>query len=379
MKVAKFGGSSLANAKSIKNCLDIVIKDGNYQVVVCSAPGKSSSEDIKMTDLLLQFCDNLDTETPHNDAVEKIIKRAKELITALNLNPSDPDFDFFFSELQNAQENFGENLKNQILPLGEQFSSHLFSKLLNMNGIRSLYLDAGEAGIRTSSSPSSQEIDLKSLQLLKKNLSPLLKDYQIIVIPGFYGWTKEGKQRILSRSGSDVSATWIASSLNADCDIWTDVNGVLEADPRKIAESGTIPYLSYREITAMANFGANVLHRAAIVPLVPSSLKCSIRNSFNPDHPGTVIWEYAEIKRDKAIAICEYNSANRTGLALIGEGLTAKHPFVNSCKEKLNRPGLKLRCTEAAHNLPAVLLTCDKNSSDDQYYELWKYIFKTET
>src|SRR4029077_13219480 len=123
-------------------------------------------------------------------------------------------------------------------------------------------------------------------------LAPLLKAGQVPIITGFIGATAEGVLTTLGRGGSDYSATILGAALDADeIIIWTDVEGVLTADPRLISEARTIPEISYREAAELAYFGAKVLHPKTLRPVLPASIPVWIRNSFAPEKPGTKITE----------------------------------------------------------------------------------------
>ncbi len=324
MKVVKFGGTSLATAERFKTAVDIILSDPERRVCICSAPGRQTREDIKVTDLLIQLAAAEDAQQASLFR-QKIENRFTQISKDLQLDTDDilggaPIIDFLEQEEHNAL-NEQDNPYDRLLPLGEFFSASLMASYLRKRGVRAKLIDAGEIGIHVYHGKESYHVHNKSLRYLRENLNESLKEFEIIVVPGFYGKDKWGKRRPLSRGGSDVTASWIAAALSASCEIWTDVSGVYEADPKLIPAAWSIPFLSYDEMLAMARFGAQVLHPEAIKPILKAGQKMFIKNSFKPNDFGTEINEYNLSKRVAPLAVSMKRTSITNLIALNGEGI----------------------------------------------------------
>jgi aspartokinase/homoserine dehydrogenase 1 len=177
-----------------------------------------------------------------------------------------------------------------ISSLGERLCAPIFSAALAALGVPSIAVEATELIVTDSFHGAAEPQPVLTRQKSQARLGPLLKGGQAPIVTGFIGATAEGVLTTLGRGGSDYSATILGAALDADeIIIWTDVEGVLTADPRLISEARTIPEISYREAAELAYFGAKVLHPKTLRPVLPAGIPVWIRNSFAPEKPGTKI------------------------------------------------------------------------------------------
>ena len=287
MKVVKFGGSSLASASQLQKVLNIVKSDKNRKFVVVSAPGKRDNNDTKVTDALIQYYRAYiegEDLIPHQDW---IIKRYQQMVSELQLKPLILD-KITKSILDLATLPIEENpfLYDTFLAAGEDNNAKLIAAFFNQNGLKTRYIHPKEAGILVSSEPSNARILPSSYDKIEE-----LKNYEeVLVIPGFFGITQKGQICTFSRGGSDITGSIIAAGVKADLyENFTDVDGIFAAHPGIIQKPHLIPELTYREMRELAYAGFGVLHDEALIPAYRGKIPLVIKNTNNPDHPGTKI------------------------------------------------------------------------------------------
>ena len=287
MKVVKFGGSSLASASQLQKVLNIVKSDKNRKFVVVSAPGKRDNNDTKVTDALIQYYRAYiegEDLIPHQDW---IIKRYQQMVSELQLKPLVLE-KITKSILDLATLPIEENpfLYDTFLAAGEDNNAKLIAAFFNQNGLKTRYIHPKEAGILVSSEPSNARILPSSYDKIEE-----LKNYEeVLVIPGFFGITQKGQICTFSRGGSDITGSIIAAGVKADLyENFTDVDGIFAAHPSIIQKPHLIPELTYREMRELAYAGFGVLHDEALIPAYRGKIPLVIKNTNNPDHPGTKI------------------------------------------------------------------------------------------
>ncbi len=289
IKVAKFGGSSVANAEQFRKVKAIVEADESRKFIVTSACGKESHEDHKVTDLLYLCREHIRYGVSYEDmlgAVESKYRRIKEALgLKLDLEPE-------FSEIRSHLD---RNVSTDYLvSRGEYLTARCLAEYLDAE-----FLDAEEfMAFNFDGSFDFERIEA----LFREHIDTDKK----IVIPGFYGVLPNGKIKIMSRGGSDISGAVIANIVNADVyENWTDVSGFMVTDPRIVKDPLPIPYLNYSELREMSYMGANVLHDDAIFPVRTKSIPINIRNTNDPQNPGTMIMndcsEYDKVDPPHAI------------------------------------------------------------------------------
>lgn len=296
MIIMKFGGTSVGSPTAIAACADIVKRgrsEGRCGLVV-SACGDT-------TDWLLDAIEAAltgDRESCH-DILEKILHYHFDLIDHCVLKKNQKDSRLFvqgnwylLSEYLDGVATLREcsaRARDYIIGHGEILSAHLVAAALRSAGIKAQGIDA-RGLVVTDDCFGSAGVDFKeTAKRIKKNLLPHIKN-SVPVITGFIGATKEGVPTTLGRGGSDYSATIIASLIGASrVEIWKDVDGVMSADPRIVADAFTLPALSYEEAMELAYFGAKVVHPKTVAPLMKAGLPIVIRNTLDREAPGTII------------------------------------------------------------------------------------------
>ena len=274
-KVVKFGGSSLASAEQFKKVGDIIRADKSRRYVVPSAPGKRSSSDTKVTDMLYSCYNLAIREKTFTSLLDEIHARYNEIIDGLNLELSlDHEFDMI-------RENFGKKIgRDYAASRGEYLNGIIMANYLGF-----CFIDAAEV-IRFHEDGSLD--DEKTNELL----SLRLEGEEFAVIPGFYGAKEDGTIVTFSRGGSDITGSLVARAAMADLyENWTDVSGFLIADPRIVTNPKSIETITYRELRELSYMGATVLHEDAIFPVRKVGIPINIRNTNAPQDKGTLIVE----------------------------------------------------------------------------------------
>ena len=287
MKVVKFGGSSLASATQLGKVLNIVKSDSERKFVVVSAPGKREQSDTKVTDALIKYYRAYVEEgdvTPHQ---EWIINRYAQMIEELELKPvvlEKITKSIFNLATLPIEDNLF--LYDSFLAAGENNNAKLVAAFFNKNGLNARYIHPKDAGIFVSSEPGNARILPSSYDKIEE----LTNFEEVLVIPGFFGVTKDNQICTFSRGGSDITGSIIAAGVKADLyENFTDVDGIFAAHPGIIHEPDSIPELTYREMRELAYAGFSVLHDEALIPAYRGKIPLVIKNTNNPNHPGTKI------------------------------------------------------------------------------------------
>lgn len=274
LKVAKFGGSSMADAKQFEKVRDIVRADPARKVIVVSASGKRSADDHKLTDLLYLCHAHLQYGVSCDAIFQMICDRYIAIRDECGLNVDiEAELDVLRRQMRAGIS------EEELVSRGEYFSALLMADYLGYS-----FLDA-ELWVRFRFDGSiDKEASYAELQRLA--------DGRNVVIPGFYGVTPDRKIRTFSRGGSDITGALAAAALNADVyENWTDVSGILMADPRIVDDPQAIPEVTYDELRELSYSGAQVLHEDSIFPVREKNIPVNIRNTNDPDAPGTMIQE----------------------------------------------------------------------------------------
>jgi len=277
LKVAKFGGSSMADAVQYEKVKNIVMADPARTCIVVSAAGKRFKEDNKITDLLYLCHAHLTYGVSCDNVYEMIRSRYLEIRDQLGVKIDlEKDFDELYKKMQ------GGISQDELVSRGEYFSAKLMAAYLGYD-----FLDSA-LWCKFNFDGSINQVD--SYDALSK-----LAAGRKVVIPGFYGVMPDGKIKIMTRGGSDITGALAAAALNADCyENWTDVSGILMADPRIVTNAKAIRFVTYSELRELSYIGAQVLHEATIFPVREKNIPLNIRNTNEPDNPGTMIKESFE-------------------------------------------------------------------------------------
>ncbi len=274
-KVVKFGGSSLASAEQFKKVADIIHADKERRYVVPSAPGKRHSADTKVTDMLYGCYHLAEEGKDFKKELAAIEARYQEIIDGLGLSLSLKD------EFKTIEKDFKEKAgENYAASRGEYLNGIIMANYLGFE-----FVDAAQV-IRFK---DNGEFDS---ELTNDILKQYLADKKNIVIPGFYGAYENGVVKTFSRGGSDITGSIVARAIKADVyENWTDVSGILVADPRIIENPEPIDTVTYRELRELSYMGFSVLHEDAIFPVRREGIPINIRNTNKPEDNGTWIVE----------------------------------------------------------------------------------------
>ena len=272
-KVVKFGGSSLADAGQFMKAGAIVRSDESRVYVVPSAPGKRNSSDIKITDLLYECYELAVKGQNFYEPFLAVKDRYNEIIQGLSLNLSLSEaFDAIEDKLLHDPE------KDYTASRGEYLNGLIMAEYLGCE-----FIDAADVIFFDASGSFDAGMTYPVL-------SARLEEAGRAVVPGFYGLGKDGKIRTFSRGGSDITGSIVASACKAGVyENWTDVSGLLMADPHIIPGPALISSITYRELRELAYMGASVMHEDAIFPVKNAGIPINIRNTNSPQDPGTWI------------------------------------------------------------------------------------------
>ncbi len=325
MKVMKFGGTSVGSVKSILSLKKIVETEARTQpvVVVVSALDGITDKLIATSQMAKQGDEHYREEfdamvTRHHQMIEAIITDDKKRIDLFN------NVDQLFDQLKSIFygvyliHDLSEKTADTIVSYGERLSSHIVAAMIK-NGIRMNSRDF----IRTWDKEGKHVIDADLTTELVKEAFKDMNDKNVYVVPGFIARDRDSHETTnLGRGGSDYTASIIAAVLNAEVlEIWTDVDGFMTADPKVIKTAYTINELSYVEAMELCNFGAKVIYPPTIYPVCVKNIPIKVKNTFNPEHPGTLI--KAKIENDqkpiKGISSIKGTSLiTVTGLSMVG-------------------------------------------------------------
>ena len=284
LKVVKFGGSSVASAQQFRKVKAIVEADPARRVVIASAAGKRTSDDHKMTDLLYLVQAHLKYGVSAEEILADIRSRLVEIRDSLELSfDIGGEFDAWAAALQKGSG------VDEIVSRGEYCTSRLLAEFLGY-----AFVDAAECVFFTY---EGRIDEAKTYEAIRE----ICAAKERVVIPGFYGQMPGGKIRTLSRGGSDVTGALAAAAIGADVyENWTDVSGILMADPRIVESPRSIRQITYAELKELTLMGASVLHEDAVEPVRREGIALNIRNTNAPDDPGTMIVEKVSDDPDSA-------------------------------------------------------------------------------
>ena len=273
IKVCKFGGTSMADAKALAQVKSIILSDPDRKYIVVSAPGKRHKQDIKITDTLYACYDELVATGAVTNKFSLIRERFVDLVNDLQL---DLDIQKVLDEtekaiIENASPDFTASR-------GEYLSAIVMAKYLGVE-----FIDAEDMVRFDSRGNLNQDYTDDKVRIR-------LEGVERAVIPGFYGKDYEGKIKTFSRGGSDITGSIIARGVKANLyENWTDVSGFLVCDPRIVDNPKTIKQITYKELRELAYMGASVLHPEAIFPVMKGKIMINIKNTFKPEDAGTMI------------------------------------------------------------------------------------------
>lgn len=327
IKVAKFGGSSVADGIQLTKTKEIIRQDPDRRYIVVSAPGKRYEGDNKITDLLYLCKTHIDHNLPYDQLFQVVADRYMAVEINLGVKVD------LLTHLNEIKENLRKNPSaDYIASRGEYLNAVLIAAFLEYD-----FVDAAEL----------IKFDAKGRLLIDETNEAIrteLAKHERAVLPGFYGSTPDGEIKTFSRGGSDITGALVAGALKADVyENWTDVSGFLMADPRIVNNPKQIRKISYKELRELSYMGASVLHEDAIYPARIANVPINIRNTNNPDDSGTYITsEVAETaaKEENRIITGIAGSRDFTVVALYKNMMSSERGFVRKILDILDDYGI---------------------------------------
>lgn len=275
LKVAKFGGTSLADAVRFKQAAEVIKNDETRKYVVVSAPGKRRENDVKVTDILI---DCTKPDAPAEELLIKVSARYREIIRGLGIKF---DLDGEIAEIKDRYDHGAGN--EYLISRGEYLCGKIMAEYLGYK-----FIDAADVIFFDGDGEFLPE---KTNEALSKELAK----HDHALVPGFYGIDTKGMVRTFSRGGSDITGALVAEAVKADLyENWTDVTGLLMADPKIVKDPLTVPIITYKELRELSVMGAVVMHEDSVFPVRKVGIPINIRNTAKPDEPGTLIVKNAD-------------------------------------------------------------------------------------
>ncbi|APR07602.1 aspartate kinase [Lentilactobacillus parabuchneri] len=287
MKVVKFGGSSLADAAHVQKVINIVQSDPDRKVVVTSAPGKRFSGDVKVTDLLIQYANAIIAGTDATQICETIFARYQEIGNGFGVPATIlDDIKQKLIALPTKSYPNDDYLMAAFKAHGERLNAELFAACLNESGENARFVDPSEAGILLSDDPNGATV----LEKTYDNLAHLTYGDEKLVFPGFFGFSEDGNIVTFARGGSDITGSILAAGLHASLyENFTDVDAIFAANPKVVNDPLPIHKMTFREMRELSYAGFSVFNDEAIIPAIQGQVPINVKNTNNPDLPGTLI------------------------------------------------------------------------------------------
>lgn len=358
----KFGGTSVGSAEAVANAVEIICQEvqrGSRVTVVVSAMSR-------VTDMLLESIQmavsgdrwgylsiSQKIRDKHEEAINQLIPPGKERERSLQtvtelLNQH--------IELCQAVSILGEatqRIQDAIVSFGERLSSRMVAAVLRQKHVNAVAYDASQFIMTDTNHQNAVPLWDATQRLIEERLIPIVEQGITPVITGFIGATKDGVITTLGRGGSDYSAAIFAAYLDSDeLIIWTDVDGVMTTDPRIDKRARVLPNVSYQEVGELAFYGAKVLHPKTVQPIINKGIPMRVRNTFNPQHPGTLIGPNGE---PSSTVIKAVTSIRKVGMLTV------------SGKGMIGVPGIVGRTFLATAHAGASILMISQSSSEQSF------------
>ncbi len=342
MKIIKFGGSSVANPENIKKVFAIIQdKLMSHEIaVVFSAFGGVTESLLTIARLAREgdqtYRDLLQTlEDKHLDIVRQLIAVQNQSTVMTYVKVRFKELEDLFHGIFLIKENSARTL-DYVASFGERLSAFVLAEAMTGKGIKTHFVDARDV-IRTNDRFGQARVDYEITNGLIKEY--FTKNEGVKIITGFIASTTKGETTTLGRSGSDYTAAIFAGALEADdLEIWTDVSGVLTSDPKLVYTAFTIPQLSYNEAMELSHFGAKVIFPATMQPAMKKNIPIYIKNTFEPENPGTLI--NGEVSHGALIkgisSMSNISIVTVQGAGLIEGGATVSRVFKALAEAKVN-------------------------------------------
>ena len=348
LKVLKFGGSSMADAVQYAKVKAIVNADPSRRVVVVSAAGKRTKDDNKITDLLYLCHAHLQYNVACDGIYDLICSRYLEIRDKLGLKT---DLEGEFAALRKKMD---EGIsQDELVSRGEYFSALLMADYLGYD-----FVDAAQWLQFNLDGTVNEEVSYEKLQHIAYGRS--------VVIPGFYGVMPDGTIKTFTRGGSDITGALAAAALDASVyENWTDVSGFLMADPKIVDDPRPIERITYSELRELSYIGAQVLHEGTIFPVREKNIPLNVRNTNQPDHPGTMIREeFEDTEMDESRFITGIaGRKNYTVISLVKKGLTSQISILRQILETLEKYNVQVEYLPSGIDYISLVVSTDKVSA----------------
>lgn len=301
LKVAKFGGTSMADGGQIMKVFQIIQADPGRRIVVVSAPGKRHKDDTKVTDMLIACAEaRLAGHTAEKELLAIVTRyddiRKETGIANAVIREIEADLRSRISGDTSHRGRFLDCLK----AAGEDNSARIVAEIFRKNGLNARYVDPKAAGMLLSEEFGNAMVLPESYD----RLAALRDQPGVLIFPGFFGYTQSGAVATFPRGGSDITGAILASAVKADIyENFTDVDSVFAVDPRIVPEAQAITLLTYREMRELSYAGFGVFHDEAVSPVVHARIPINVRNTNHPEAPGTMIVPERNYKSAEVVGI----------------------------------------------------------------------------
>lgn len=300
MKVLKFGGTSVGSAERMQLVAELITNDNDHKIVVLSAVSGTTNKLVEIGNFLLEKQSkkaSIAIENLYNEYqifISNLLEKTEQI--ALAKEVVENSFSFMRTYLPYP---FGKSKNNELVAQGELLSTNLFSLFLAENGIKAKLISGLDfIHLNANGEPVVNDISKKLSSIIDAN-----SDYSLFITQGFICLNNEGDIDNLKRGGSDYTASLIGAATRADeIQIWTNIDGMHNNDPRIVSSTKAIKHLSFDEAAELAYFGAKILHPATILPAQEAGVPVRLKNTMEPDTAGTLIDKNCEAKNVKAVA-----------------------------------------------------------------------------
>ncbi|TDG35386.1 bifunctional aspartate kinase/homoserine dehydrogenase I [Pedobacter changchengzhani] len=343
MKILKFGGTSVGSAENIKTLLSIVANEklqSNPVVVLSAMSG--------VTNLLTDMAEKAERGEDYNNGIKEIENKHFEVIRALlpaaSQNPVFTRLKIFFNEIEDLLQSVANlqelslQTKDQILSYGERCSTFMVSHIATQTIQNAIYVNGAEY-IKTDNNFGQAKVNTELTEVLINDFYQT-NNSKVLFVTGFISSNSAGRITTLGRGGSDYTAAVWAAALNAEeIQIWTDVNGMMTADPRMVKKAFSLPELSYTEAMELSYFGAKVIYPPTMIPAFMKKIPIVIKNTFQPEFEGTYIKSDAKSSNlpIKGISsIDQISIINLTGSGMVGKAGFSGRLFSLLSREQIN-------------------------------------------
>jgi len=358
----KFGGTSVGSPEAIRQTANIIkasLADNNRVIVVLSAMSG-------VTDLLLKSAHAaIDSDKWTYMSINETIREKHEEVVNMLIDPGEEreailktisdllDQQLELCEAINILNEATPRILDAILSFGERLSCRVIAAILQVDSINAKAYDSSNFIVTNRNYQNAEPIWSETETHIHNKLLPEIENGITPIITGFIGSTPDGTITTLGRGGSDFSAAIFAANTDSnELIIWTDVDGVMTADPRLDKRARVLPYVSYQEVGELAFYGAKVLHPKTVQPIINRDIPMRVRNTFNPSHEGTLIG--AEMAPSKTIIKAVTSINNVSMLTVSGKGM-------------LGVPGIVGRTFIATANAGASILMISQSSSEQSF------------